>query len=593
MGGFFGGGGAGRAEPYLTTVSSATLSGERVLLAGTNIALTLNTSGDPDTITISSTGASGSPLADPQYITLAVASALTNERIFTPGTGLSAVDGGAGAAYTLNLPQTVSSAATPTFSRLTLTQATGTAPLSVSSTTLVTNLNADLLDGVQASQFALLSGRTGGQVLTGGTAAGDDLTLRTTSDGTKGTLILNDDGGGVQIGTAALAAGFVTARLDQSVGTYHRIQNNVNGVSAGVGLVLDTTAGFSQFSRAAAVGNLGLSGILNGETFVASDAVGLALYTAATVPLRAVVGGVERWRTLSSSPNTIQGNAGLTIEGGAGVHTLTLSGGAGVASTIAVGAADELLSFFAVAAVARASATNDIKDALTAYGLLQGTSATPLDLDGGALTTGAASFGTSATLRQTTANYTVTWVDPAAARNISIPDPLGTDVFVFRDMAQTLLSKTLTAPDINAGTADSLTSLSIRSTGSAFDLELRTTTAYTANRLLRIELANNADSLITVTGSQIVLDDWFNQSVKTTSNPTFATLTISGALNHDGTTVGLYGVAPVVRSTGWTITNDGADRTFDANATSIDELADVVATLIRDVAATGLIGAVA
>ena len=39
------------------------------------------------------------------------------------------------------------------FRRGTFTQSTGTAPFSVSSTTLVNNLNADLLDGIQASSF--------------------------------------------------------------------------------------------------------------------------------------------------------------------------------------------------------------------------------------------------------------------------------------------------------------------------------------------------------------------------------------------------------------------------------------------------------
>jgi hypothetical protein len=57
-------------------------------------------------------------------------------------------------------------------------------------------------------------------------------------------------------------------------------------------------------------------------------------------------------------------------------------------------------------------------------------------------------MGTSVVLDQTTEDYTVTWDDPAAARAISIPDPLGTDVFVFRDMIQTLLAKTLTDPII-------------------------------------------------------------------------------------------------------------------------------------------------
>lgn len=66
---------------------------------------------------------------------------------------------------------------------------------------------------------------------------------------------------------------------------------------------------------------------------------------------------------------------------------------------------------------------------------------------------------------------------------------------------------------------------------------------------------------------------------------------IKFAVNSTG--VGFYGVTPVARSTGWTITNDATDRSFDANADSTLELADVVATLIRDLAATGIIGAVA
>ena len=49
---------------------------------------------------------------------------------------------------------------------------------------------------------------------------------------------------------------------------------------------------------------------------------------------------------------------------------------------------DDGISFFGVDTVVRAGTTQDIKDALTGYGLLQGTSATPLNLDGGKLTAG-------------------------------------------------------------------------------------------------------------------------------------------------------------------------------------------------------------
>lgn len=105
--------------------------------------------------------------------------------------------------------------------------------------------------------------------------------------------------------------------------------------------------------------------------------------------------------------------AGVTVDPGAGTATAGLSlvgRNAGVANStsltasatggltivpkagqaLALGASGDTLSFFGVTAVARQSATADIKDALVAYGLLQGTSATPLNLDGGALTVGAA-----------------------------------------------------------------------------------------------------------------------------------------------------------------------------------------------------------
>jgi hypothetical protein len=71
------------------------------------------------------------------------------------------------------------------------TIATGTAPLTVASTTVVTNLNADLLDGKSETEFALLAGRSGGQVLYGGTASGNNLTLLSTSAATKGSIFFS------------------------------------------------------------------------------------------------------------------------------------------------------------------------------------------------------------------------------------------------------------------------------------------------------------------------------------------------------------------------------------------------------------------
>lgn len=48
-------------------------------------------------------------------------------------------------------------------------------------------------------------------------------------------------------------------------------------------------------------------------------------------------------------------------------------------------------------------------------------------------------------LSQTTADYTLQWSDPTAARTLTIPDPGANDTFVFLNATQTLSNKTLTS----------------------------------------------------------------------------------------------------------------------------------------------------
>lgn len=64
------------------------------------------------------------------------------------------------------------------------------------------------------------------------------------------------------------------------------------------------------------------------------------------------------------------------------------------------------------------------------------------------------------------------------------------------------------------------------------------------------------------------------------------------AFQLDGSTkkIGFFGSAPVAKPSGYTISNVAADRTFDANSTTLDEVADVLGTLIADLKALGLIG---
>lgn len=64
---------------------------------------------------------------------------------------------------------------------------------------------------------------------------------------------------------------------------------------------------------------------------------------------------------------------------------------------------------------------------------------------------------------------------------------------------------------------------------------------------------------------------------------------IDGVLNHDGATIGFFGVTPAARASAYTITNALTDRAYDANSTTIDEIADVLGTLIADLKLYGLL----
>ncbi len=63
----------------------------------------------------------------------------------------------------------------------------------------------------------------------------------------------------------------------------------------------------------------------------------------------------------------------------------------------------------------------------------------------------------------------------------------------------------------------------------------------------------------------------------------------AGAINHDGTTVGLFGVTPAARPAAYTATNVTTDRTYDSNATSTAELANVLGTLLADLKTLGIV----
>lgn len=142
-----------------------------------------------------------------------------------------------------------------------------------------------------------------------------------------------------------------------------------------------------------------------------------------------------------------------------------------------------------------------------------------VDIPNGTLTLQSAG---SLVLPQSTADYTVSWNDPSAARALTVPDPGSDDTFVFLSASQTLTSKTLTSATLNT------------------DLTLNQTTAnYTvswndpsAARALTVEDAGGDATFMytdqgqtisaghTVTGTYDFSGGGFNFPTATTPSPT-------------------------------------------------------------------------
>jgi hypothetical protein len=127
-----------------------------------------------------------------------------------------------------------------------------------------------------------------------------------------------------------------------------------------------------------------------------------------------------------------------------------------------------------------------------------------------------------------------------AAPTLTVPDFAGvSDSFAFVTLAQTLTNKTLTAPDINGGTADSLTSLSMRSSGAAFDLEFDTAEVLTGAKKVTWNVGDTDRTVtlggnIALGGTLTTLGSWTHTGAHTlgitTTNNTSVTLPTTGTL---------------------------------------------------------------
>lgn len=121
----------------------------------------------------------------------------------TGGTGVTVTgSGGEGSTPSVAIGQSVATSANPSFNRVISTVASGTAPLTVASNTVVTNLNADLLDGQEGSFYQSAANINAGTLPTarggtnnnatpaaGGAVYGTGSAMATTAAGTSGQVL--------------------------------------------------------------------------------------------------------------------------------------------------------------------------------------------------------------------------------------------------------------------------------------------------------------------------------------------------------------------------------------------------------------------
>lgn len=151
------------------------------------------------------------------------------------------------------------------------------------------------------TQYALLAGRSGGQVLIGGTGAGDDLTFQTTSNGSKGSYIfsemsvagyLKNDANGVVTGGNSIAAGDLPSAIDAAKIADGSVENAefqyLNGVTSAIQTQIDGKAATSHAHSAADITSGTLAVARGGTGVTTFGGTNTLLYTSAVDTLSSI-----------------------------------------------------------------------------------------------------------------------------------------------------------------------------------------------------------------------------------------------------------------------------------------------------------------
>jgi hypothetical protein len=244
------------------------------------------------------------------------------------------------------------------------------------------------------------------------------------------------DAGNVSAGTLAVAhggtglAGYTTGDLlyasgSSALGQIHDVATGSVLVSGGVGAApsWSSTPTVSGLTVSAAAGTLSFSGATSAGISTTTTATPLTISThdattgsAGAINIKSGLAAVGAGGNISiTCGGGDTGGGSVTVKpGGGGGGAIKLQDSSGQ-NTVQIN--DTGLGFFNATPVAKASSTTDLRLALIGYGLYATGGASPLDLNGGSLTTGAAHLASESDV--TTSDVTILsfGTDPASNMN--------------------------------------------------------------------------------------------------------------------------------------------------------------------------------
>lgn len=495
-------------------------------------------------------------------------------------------------------PTLLSFSATLSGGTLQATVSTGQIPIIITSTTKCTNLNADRVDGADVG------------------TSGATIPLLNATNTWSGSQTFSTDIG-FSAGVDILPAVDNTCDLGTSL---KRFNNIFMGGSLGDGIKSITVTNIAGLNLANV---FTLNQTISKATpkLIFTDSAGDDWEISVTTGVLAI-----RNTTDSIDWVSVASTGGITFNAGAD-NTYTLTDAENFVCGSSTGnslgtSTSQKISVYGITPVVQGGATTDLGVILSNFGIRASGTAYPITTSGsvtlGSLTAGRVVFSGTSGLLSDDSDFTFS-TDTLTVTKIAAT--IHTGDLTFSDTINIILN-TSTGTKIGTATTQKigffnatpvvqqiatsdlgvvLSALGLRAAGTAYPIT--TSGSITLGSLTsgRVPFASTAGLLVddsdftfatdTLTVTKIAATT-FTGNI-TISTKDIVTDTTTGTKLATGATqkLGFWNATPVVQSTGWSVSNETTDKSYDADSTTIDELADVLGTLIETLKTYGILGA--